>query len=484
MKLYDLLKDVKIKCHLVDLNEEVLGVTSDSRKVSKGYLFVAIKGENRNGNDYILDAYNNGAVAVVSQESSIYLDIPYIKVENDREALSKIWNSFYKYPTKKMKIIAFTGTNGKTSCVHLLKSILKNANKKYGIISTVGCEINGNKLNLSGGSEVSDIISSMTTPDPEILYGILNDMRNDGVEYVVMEASSHSLNQCKLAGIEVFIGAFTNLSNEHLDYHKNIENYYNSKKKLFEMCKVGVVNYDDVYGKRLKNEFDNLKTVSKLQGDFHFENIICNCEGCSFDFYNGIEKIQLKSKLIGDFVPENIALAVSCAYTLEIPTKNIQDGILDCEYIEGRMEKIYKNVYVDYAHTPEAFEKVLSSCRRVFNKKIIVLFGCGGDRDKTKRSLMGKIASKYADKIIISSDNSRSENIVDIINDILKGIDIISDFYVIPNRKDAIKFAIKNLKDEYILLLLGKGHEKYEIDKNGKHDFDEKKIVMEVIDNV
>lgn len=484
MKLYDLLKDVKIKCHLVDLNEEVLGITSDSRKVLKGYLFVAIKGENRNGNDYILDAYNNGAIAVVSQENNIYLDIPYIKVDNDREALSKIWNSFYEYPTKNMKVIAFTGTNGKTSCVHLLKSILRNANKKYGVISTIGSEINGNKLNLSGGSDVSDVVSSMTTPDPEILYRILNDMKNDGVEYVVMEASSHSLNQHKLAGIEVFIGAFTNLSSEHLDYHKNIENYYDSKKKLFKTCKIGVVNFDKEYGKRLKNEFENLKTVSKIQGDFHFENIICNQEGCTFDFYNGKEKIQLKSKLIGNFVPENIALAVSCACLLEISTRNIQEGILECEYIEGRMEKIYKNIYVDYAHTPEAFENVLSSCKRIFNKKIIVLFGCGGDRDKTKRSLMGEIASKYANKIIITSDNSRGENKLEIIKDILKGIDIISDFYVIPNRKNAIKFAVKNLNDEYVLLLLGKGHEKYEIDKNGKHDFDEKKIVMEVIDNV
>ena len=480
MKLYELVKDIKIKCTNVDLSCEVNGISSDSRDISKGDVFVAIRGEKRNGNNYIEEAIEKGACAVISQENNYYLDVPYIKVENDREALSKIWNAYYGYPSKNMKIIAFTGTNGKTSCVHILKSILKEANKKYGIISTVGCEINGEVLNIGGGSEVSDIPSSMTTPDPKYLYEALYRMKQSGVDYVVMEASSHALNQYKLSGMEIYIGAFTNLSNEHLDYHKTVENYFECKKKLFEMCKIGIVNIDNEYGLRLKNSFSNIKTVStKGKADFYATSVCCIDSGCKFVAYHKKNVIEINSNLIGHFVPDNILLSIACASILGISNEHIQNGVKKIEYIEGRMEKISDNIFIDYAHTPEAFERILSSVNLIFNKKITVLFGCGGDRDKTKRAKMGKIASKYADKLIITSDNSRGENPTEIINEIFMGVDKEKLCYIIPNRENAIKLAIKILDKDDVLLLLGKGHEKYEINSEGKHYFNEKEIVRE-----
>ena len=370
MKLYELLKDVKIKCLNVDLNSDVNGISSDSRNVSKGDVFVAIKGNKRNGNDYIESAINQGAVAVVSQENSQFLGVPFIKVENDREALAKIWNSYYGHPTKNIKVIAFTGTNGKTSCVHLLKSILKSANKKYGIISTIGSEINGERINFSGGSEISDIPSSMTTPDPKYLYELLYIMKNQNVEYVVMEASSHALEQCKLAGIDIYIGAFTNLSSEHLDYHETMENYFKSKKKLFELCKYGVVNIDNVYGLELKNSIIKVKAVSmKQKSDFYGENLVISGNGCEFNFNHLCKSFRITSKLIGNFVPENIILSAACASMLGISSECISDGIFNLEYIDGRMEKIAENIFIDYAHTPEAFENVLASIKSQFTSQ-------------------------------------------------------------------------------------------------------------------
>ena len=480
MKLYELLKDIKFKCSHIDLNTEIKNICSDSRSVSKGDLFIAINGEKRNGNDYIIDALNKGASVIVSQENNKFGEIPYIKVENDREALAKIWNAYYGNPTKDIKVIAFTGTNGKTSCVHLLKSILKRSNKKYGVISTIGSEINGKSVALNEGSEVTDIPSSMTTPDPKYLYELFYKMKNENVEYVIMEASSHSLNQSKLSGVNIHIGAFTNLSSEHLDYHKTINNYFNCKKKLFEACKIGVVNVDNEYGNEIKKAFSNIKTASlKQNADYFGENIIINQNGCQLDIHINNEKIQVKSKLLGSFAPENIILSAACASILGVAKEDIINGIYDLEYIDGRMEKVRDNIYIDYAHTPEAFERILLSAKNMFNKKIIVLFGCGGDRDKSKRAKMGEIASKYADELIITSDNSRSENTTDIIKDIMGGVKKGKNCFLFPNREDAIKFAIKKLDDNAVLLMLGKGHEKYEINKDGKHYFDEKEIIKE-----
>ncbi len=484
MKLYELLNNIKIKCSNIDLNMEIEGIASDSRKIKKGYVFVAITGEKRDGNDYIKEALQNGAVAIIS-EKKLYFDnsIPYIIVKNARKALAQVWSSYYQNPTKDLKVIAITGTNGKTSCAYLLYSILKKAYKKCGLISTIECLVNDEKLYLNGGSEVSDISSSMTTPDPEYLYKIFYEMRKNGIEYVVMEASSHALSQEKMSAANVYLAAFTNLTSEHLDYHKSIDSYFKAKKKLFEMCKIGIVNLDDEYGKILKNEHSNLYTFScNKEANYYVKkaenidtgwNILADLNG---------EEIKLTSFLSGKFVPQNVLTAVAMAKILKVKNIDIAEGVKACCCVSGRMEKIKDNVFIDYAHTPEAMEKAITSIKEICNgKKVIVLFGCGGDRDKTKRPIMGKIAYDLADEIVITSDNSRSEGPMKIINDILKGVGNDKQFYVIPNRREAISFLINKQTENQIILLLGKGHEKYEIDNNGKHYFDEREIIINAL---
>lgn len=486
MKLYELLKDVKIKCFNVDLNIEINKIVSDSRCVNKGDIFVAINGEKRDGNNYINEAINNGATIIISDKSNTNFNIPYIYVQNAREALSKMWSAYYNNPTKDLRVIAITGTNGKTSSAYILYSILRKANKSCGLISTIECLINDSVCETNGGSEVSDIPSSMTTPDPAVLYSLFYKMKVKGVEYVVMEASSHALNQCKLSGANIYIGAFTNFSPEHLDYHKNLNHYFESKKNLFKICKKSIINIDDEYGQKIKKEFPKAYTVSlKSKTDFCADYIEFKDTGCSISANFQGENIELSTSLCGKFVPNNVMLAASCAKLLNIGSEAIKLGVLSCENICGRLEKIKNNIYIDYAHTPEAMKNVILSIKSIFrNKRIIALFGCGGDRDKSKRAIMGKIASKHCDEIIITSDNARTEEPIDIIKDIIVGVDKYKPHYIIPNRKEAIIFATRKLNDNEILLLLGKGHEKYEIDKTGKHYFNEREIVEEALKNV
>ena len=486
MILYDLIKTVKIKCSKVNLNTEIKGIASDSRKIKSGYAFVAINGDKRDGNDYIEEAIKNGASVIVTDNKNLYCNFPTVHVENARESLSLMWNEYYENPTKNMKIIAITGTNGKTSCAYLLYSILRKARKKCGLISTIECLINDKNHKIEKKGAVSDIYAEMTTPDPEVLYSIFNVMKNDGVEYVVMEASSHSISQKRLAGVEIYLSAFTNLSREHLDYHKNMENYYNSKKELLANSQIGIVNIDDEFGKKLINEIPRLYTSStKTKADFCAENIEFSNTGCSFLAKSKDNTIEIVSNLLGNFVPENIMIAFALANLLEIPYDSIKEGILSCNQIKGRMEMIENSIIIDYAHTEEAMKNTILSIKKHNPHKLItVVFGCGGDRDKSKRSQMGRIASDYCDKIILTSDNSRSEKTEDIINEIKSGISSQAECYVIEDRKKAIEFAVKTKQENEILLLLGKGHENYEINRNGKSYFNEREIVKEALKNV
>jgi len=486
MRLYELLNDVKIRCSGVDLNMEISNIASDSRKIKKGSAFVAIKGEKRDGNDFVEEAIKNKASVIITDQRKIYHSFPVIFVNNAREALAKMWSAYYENPTKNLKVIAITGTNGKTSSAHILYSILKRDKKARGLISTVNCLINDVEYDINGGGEVSDIPSAMTTPDPSVLYRIFYEMKKAGVEYVVMEASSHALSQHRLSGAEIYLGAFTNLSPEHLDYHESIECYFESKKMLFKMCKLSIINVDDKYGKILKKDTPLAKTISiNSNEDFYAKKIDYIDTGCVISLDLQGDVINVKSNLIGTFAPYNILLAASCAKVLGISTDSIKQGIIECKSISGRMEKIRNNIFIDYAHTPEAMKNVLASIKSIYkDKRVIALFGCGGNRDKSKRSIMGKIASTYCDEIIITSDNSRNEEAMDIIDDIIRGIEYFKPYYIIPDRKEAINFAVKRLKDNEILLLLGKGHEQYEIDSTGKHYFNEKDIVEEIINNV
>ena len=485
MKLNALLKGISIiECN-VDFNLEVTYISSDHRKVNKNYIFVAINGSKRNGVDFINFAIENGATVIITQDKKACNEnIPYILVENVRNSITRMWSNFYYNPEKSLKVVAITGTNGKTSSAYYLYNIIRSAGFSCGLISTIDCLINDKKIDLKKDGVVSDENSNMTTPDPEVLFYILNLMRNSDIKFAIMEASSHALEQNRLGGIEIEIGAFTNLSNEHLDYHKSMGEYFKAKEKLMEMSKTCVINADDEYGDRILKKYPNKSFSFSLnnKGNFYASECNCNLNGCEYKLnYNG-KSINIKTSMLGKFNIYNSLLAASCAKLLNIEDDYIVDGIQNMLQIKGRMERYKdKNIYIDYAHTPDAMKKAIMLLRDLEpNKKIISLFGCGGDRDKSKRAKMGRISTSYANFTVITSDNSRSENVNEIISNILKGIVVKDNYIVIPNRREAIIYTVNIMKEDEILLLLGKGHEEYEITSKGKLHFDEREILDEV----
>lgn len=484
MKLEELLQGLTVIKVNVSLDTEITYIACDHRKVIKNSAFVGIKGTKRNGNDYILSAINNGATVIITDDFTVCkMALPYILVRNARESFSTMWSNFYNNPAKSIKTVAITGTNGKTSSAYFLYNVLRKANIKCGLISTIECIIDGEKIENTGGGSVLDISSAMTTPDPECLFYIYNKMKEKGVEIAVIEASSHALTQGRLFPIDIEIGAFTNLSREHLDFHGDMEEYFLAKEKLFHKCKKGIVNVDDPYGKRLKNKFCHTVGFSvKENTDFYATDVILDNNGCEYVLNYKDEKIKMMSKLIGDFTVYNTLLASGCAKMLGIENEAIQKGIFNTLNIKGRLERYKdKSIYIDYAHTPTAMEKIIKTVKQAEPKKrLYVMFGCGGDRDKGKRAEMGKISTDLADLTVITADNSRTEALENIIADILKGVDKKKTYKIIPNRKDAIKFLAENLENDVVILLLGKGHEEYEIINNEKMRFSEKEILDEV----
>ncbi len=484
MRLSELLDGVDIINSNQSFAKDIDNLTSDHRSIKQNSVFVAMKGTKRDGNVYVREAIENGCVAIVTENASICREeIPYILVKNARNAIAKMWSNFYNKPSKNIKTVAITGTNGKTSSAFFLYNILREANISCGLISTVGCYINGEEINTYGGGAVTDIFSAMTTPDPQILYYLYNRMKEKGAKIAVIEASSHALSQERLAGVDIEIGAFTNLTSEHLDYHKNLEEYFSVKEKLFDFCKIGIINIDDEYGKRLKHKYTNSYTYSiKENADFRAEYVTLSAEGCKYKAKIKNEHLDISTQIIGEFTVYNTLLAMSCASLLGVDAKAIKYGISKTANIKGRMERYgYKPIYIDYAHTPAAMEKAIKTLIKLEqNKRITVLFGCGGDRDKSKRAEMGKIATELADFTVITSDNPRTEDPNEIINDIICGLKKGARFAVIPKRREAIKYTASKLTENDVLLLLGKGHEEYEITREGKSKFSEREILDEV----
>ena len=484
MRLLELLDGVNVIRCKQSLYVNVEHIICDHRRARKNSIFVAIKGTKRNGNHYIQEAVSSGCIAVVTDDENFCIEeIPYILVKNARETIAKMWSNYYHNPSKDIKTIAITGTNGKTSSAFMLYNILREAKICCGLISTVGCFINGVEIDTYGGGMVSDISAAMTTPDPEILCYLYNKMKEMNVKYAVIEASSHALVQQRLSSIEIEIGAFTNLSMEHLDYHKNLEEYFSAKEKLFELCKIGIINVDDEYGKRLKEKYINSYSYSiKENSDFKAECIALSSNGCNYKAKIGNKYLDVNTNIIGEFTVYNTLLAVSCATLLGVDDESIKQGISKTINIKGRMEKYgNKPIYIDYAHTPKAMEKVILTIKKFEkDKRIIVLFGCGGDRDKGKRAEMGKIATELSDFTVITSDNPRTEDPYEIIEEIKLGIKKEAKYMVIQSRREAITYVAKELGENDVLLLLGKGHEDYEITKEGKQKFSEREILDEV----
>lgn len=508
MNFIELIKDTDIK--LLSETEicDITGISSDSRDIKAGNIFVCICGLNFDGHEYIAQAVERGASVIIvdsehaknlieksQKEGTPPIPAPAIMAvsENTRRALAFLWDAWYGHPSAKMKLYAVTGTNGKTSVTFMLRSIFKAAMMKTGLIGTVVCYSDERRLDIRSENERAN----MTTPDPKELYKMLSVMASEGVEAVCLEATSHALAFDKLAPLRFEVGIFTNLTPEHLDFHGNMENYLAAKKRLFSMCKSAIINGDDTYGNemRLAAEAGGCRRVC-----------VCSCEESNGGDYtavdiknlgvNGIEYMlssvcsvfRVKSLIPGRFTVSNTLEAAACAMEVGIPAQTIQDALRHMGGIDGRFERVKLctgadfSVFIDYAHTPDALENLLKTVRgfRCRGQRIVLVFGCGGDRDKSKRAIMGSIASSLADFVIVTSDNSRNENPLDIISDIMAGFDYTrAHATIIENRAEAIDYAIRNALDSDIILLAGKGHEAYEIDRDGKHPFNEKIIAQE-----
>lgn len=500
MNFIELIIGTDIKCVSGNSSCEITGISSDSRDVEKGNIFVCIKGLHSDGHDYIEQAVSNGASAVIVQESRIELLADFEKMgvicaysENTRRVLSFLWDSWYGHPAKKMKLFAVTGTNGKTSVTFMLRSIFKAALIKTGIIGTVVCYSDERRLDVRSDDETAN----MTTPDPKELYKMLSIMEREGVEAVCMEATSHALALDKLAPLRFSAGIFTNLTPEHLDFHGSMENYLAAKKRLFSMCDIAIINGDDSYCGEIRDAAQAggcrricVCTKDESLGGEYVATDIKNLgvDGIEYMMSSVCSVFRIKSQIPGNFTVSNTLQAAACAVEVGISAQTIQDALRHMGGIDGRFERVKLcagadfSVFIDYAHTPDALENLLRTARgfRKRGQRIVLLFGCGGDRDKSKRAIMGSIASSLADFVIVTSDNSRGENPLDIISDIMAGFDYSRcRATVIENRIDAIDYALRNALSSDIILLAGKGHEAYEINKDGKHPFDERKIAQE-----
>ncbi len=478
-KLDDLLNNVQFDSIFGKIDKEISGIAYNSKKCIDNSAFVAIKGIETDGHNYIDSAINNGATVIFCEilPQKISENITYIKCLNTRMALAELAHAFFNFPAKKLKIIGITGTNGKTTISFLLKSIFENAGFNTAIIGTTGIYFNNQFQN-----------STHTTPESLELAEMFDNLYKNNVEFVFMEVSSHALALNRTHNID-FIGAiFTNLSLDHLDYHKNMEDYASAKKILFEnMQKSGlcVLNGDDNYAKFM---IDNISNTN-----FHFVGrkngeVLINDEELNLDYsrfkMNGTINLEIKTKLLGSFNIENCAISATFASLFGIDHQIIKDALENSDGAPGRMQKvILKNGaigLVDYAHTPDALEKAIKSCRNALlagnhSSKVLCVFGCGGDRDKSKRPIMGEISASLADYTIITSDNPRTENPIAILNDIMAGIDkkFSNKVEIIEDRAEAIKKAIQNTSLNDIILIAGKGHENYQIIGKEKFHFDD-----------
>ena len=488
MTLLTLCEQIGAKCprHLEE--QEVRGITSSSKKVKDGYVFVCIEGTHIDGHLYIGEALERGALAVVVEKKE-YLNGQAIFSPNSRKTLSYMLDAFYSFPSKKMKFIGVTGTNGKTSVSVMLKNILDSADIPCGLIGTVKCSSLGVEIE----KHPDNPLSNMTTPDPEELYPMLASMACDGVRYVIMEATSHALFLEKLAPIEFDVGIFTNLTQDHLDFHPSMDEYFKAKLKLFEQSRVGIVNIDDAFGEKIKELAPCTVKTCSARGkncDYGAENIKnMSVSGVEYTLESADGSFPLYCSVPGTFSVMNSMQAAACAMEIGIDSKTVQRSFESFCGICGRLERVSFSedvdfsVFIDYAHTPDALENLISSAKgfRAAGQRIVLLFGCGGDRDRGKRSKMGRIATDGADFVIITSDNSRSEDPESIIKEILTGVDKKDNFTVIPDRKAAIEYAIASSRAGDIILLAGKGHETYEINASGRHAFDERSIAADAV---
>ena len=493
MRFCDLLKDDEyiLLSNSGALGIPISGVSSRTDGVREGCVFVSLRGTHTDGAGFIAESVRRGACLVVCETPPALCPVPYVLVKNARQALSYMLHRFWGSAGDSMRLYGVTGTNGKTSTCMFLREIFIEAGIRTGYIGTLKCSIGHERMYL--GEYDDDRMSTMTTPDPEQLYRILYEMKRVGVESVIIECSSHALFFDKLAPLRFRCGVFTNFSPEHLDFHSEMADYLEAKLKLFALADRMCINADDPVCLGAARTADVPYTLygANEEADCRAADIIITgIDGVEYKCVYGDAVIPISSSVPGRFSLYNTLSAVSVALTEGISADAASRGVARVTAIDGRTERLELSgkldgvsIVIDYAHTERALEQLLisfSECR-AGSGRIVTVFGCGGNRDRSKRAPMGAVASRYSDLVIITEDNSRDEDVDSIIADIVVGIDKTKDHKIIKNRREALEYVINNAVRGDLILLVGKGHEKYEIKNGKKVPFSEKEVIYELL---
>lgn len=487
MKLEGLLYGQSYQLVCGDMNTNILGLANDSRKVEQGYVFIAIKGFEQDGHRYINQAIQNGAVAIVIEDLEVistydFNGVTIIHVENARKVMASMATHFYNSPSTQFKLVGVTGTNGKTSTVFLINNVLEYLNHKTGLIGTILNKIDQEKFE-----------AERTTPESIEVQHLFRQMADANVNDVVMEVSSHALDLYRVAYARFDVGVFTNLTLDHLDYHKTMDNYRDAKAKLFDMCEIGVVNDDDPVAEHIMHsaqckEYMTLST-HKPTATLYASNIENHLSGVNFDVSYKNVVYPVKMQTPGEFSVYNGLTAMGALLALQIPIESIIEAFRVNSQIKGRFQSIASptgyTAIIDYAHAPDGLSNVLGAMKGFGTKKIITVFGCGGDRDRSKRPIMGEIAGTLSDFCVITSDNPRTEEPEAIISEIEVGMKKTNCIYErITDRKEAITRALAMANEGDLVLIAGKGHEDYQIIGKVKHHFDDEEVVRDFFKSI
>lgn len=479
MKLSQLCSGLQILSSTADPEMQVQSITCDSRKAEPGTVFACIAGTVADGHAFAADAIKAGVAAIVVEKD---LGLPrQILVPSTRLAWAQMSAAWFAYPAEKLHLVGVTGTNGKTTTVCLLKSILEAAGHKVGLVGTIQNMI-GDRI----------LPAARTTPDTYELQSLFALMVAEGCDYCVMEVSSHALDQERVGGCVFDAAVFSNLTQDHLDYHGTMENYLLAKKKLFLNCKNAIINRDDPYAERLADGLScpiQYYSIHDDNADFTAKNIQSKPDGVRFEWIAGTQIGRIHLHIPGQFSVYNGLAAACTAITLGVPFDTVLDALCKAPGVKGRAEIVPTGkdftVVIDYAHTPDGLENICSTLKQCSQGRLVTLFGCGGDRDKGKRPQMGAIAAKLSDFVVVTSDNPRTEDPAAIIEDILVGMQGCKTPYkVIENRSEAIHYAITHAKPGDTILLAGKGHETYQILNTGTIHLDEREVVADALSRI
>ncbi len=467
------------ECNEAFTNVDITGIAYDSRAVMRGNAFVCIKGFETDGHKYVDSAVKNGAALIVAQDE-IDVPIPVLYVEDTRKTLADISCTYYGNPSKNFKLVGITGTNGKTSITYLLKSILEENGMCVGVIGT--------NQNIIGDKVLLTQSNTPTTPNSLELQQLFSEMASSMADCVVMEVSSHALELDRVRGCAFDVGVFTNLTRDHLDFHETMENYRDAKAKLFDISEKGVINADDEAGRFIAKSKDcqTLTIGIDTQTDLKAENIKIAASGVDFDVIYEGKSYPMHLCIPGKFSVYNAMCAIGAAFSLGVDMPTIQRGLNKATGVMGRCEVVPTDtdytVIIDYAHTPDGLENIIKTVKEFAKGRVITLFGCGGDRDSSKRAIMGEIAGRYSDYCILTSDNPRTEEPLSIVKMIEEGIKKTqSEYSLIVDRKEAIEYALRNAQKDDVIILAGKGQETYQIIGKTKIDFDERVVVYGIL---